>query len=75
MSIGIYYVDARHPRLMAGGGVHDCCYQSSKLDGDNVGEALKDCHDKAVDELGNKDIQLIEWFWYPNWIGTIWRGN
>ncbi len=68
MSLGTYYNSQMWWRASS-----EACYQSAKVDGDNVGGAIDDCKKRAIDELGVKEPTLVELHWAPEWVGTIWR--
>lgn len=48
-------------------------FVSEKIEGDEVGKALEECERRAKEELGSKTPTMVEWFWQPEWVGTVWR--
>lgn len=68
MALGKNYVDRRHSCVEG-----ECAYESVKLSGDDLQTGYEECFKMAADELGTKDIKMVNWFWSPDWLGTVWR--
>lgn len=50
-----------------------CCYIAYKVSGDDVPSSMEKCFELAAKEMENKEIKLVELFWQPDWIGTVWE--